>query len=161
MRLIFPHTFYQKLFTSEHYVLIACKTMSETAPWQQRNSQAAWPTCQNDQWRNRRLSPFGFLRRWPSYFSLDSVDNPNKSWVCALILPLGIGPLSLDEPNYLLCQQRKRFIRTSQSQPTPLPGNDLPDNLLPLRPLLLSHLSHTCSLLGSCLQVSYFDFKDF
>ena len=161
MRLIFPHTFYQKLFTSEHYVLIACKTMSETAPWQQRNSQTAWPTCQNDQWRNRRLSPFGFLRRWPSYFSLDSVDNPNKSLVCALILPLGIGPLSLDEPNYLLCQQRKRFIRTSQSQPTPLPGNDLPDNLLPLRPLLLSHLSHTCSLLGSCLQVSYFDFKDF
>ena len=129
--------------------------------WQQRNSQAAWPTCQNDQWRNRRLSPLGFLRRRPSYFSLDSVDNPNNSWVCALILPLGIGPLSLDEPNYLLSQQRKRFIRTSQSQPPPLPGNDLPGDLLPLRPLLLPHLSHICSLFCSCLQVSYLVFKDF
>ena len=95
------------------------------------------------------------------YSSLDSVDNPNKSGVCALILPSGIDPLSLEEPNYLLSQQRKGFIRTSHSQPTPLPDNDLPDDLLPLRPFLLFHLLHTCSLFGSCLQVSYFDFKDF
>ena len=95
------------------------------------------------------------------YSSLDSVDNPNKSGVCALILPLGIDPLSLEEPNYLLSQQRKGFIRTSHSQPTPLPDNDLPDDLLPLRPFILPHLLHTCSLFGSCLQVSYFDFKDF
>merc|ERR1712109_182734 len=37
----------------------------------------------------------------------------------------------------------------------PLPGNDLPDDLLSLRPFLLYHLLHTCSLFGSCLQTRY------